>query len=62
MAQDITQRHFRRNFKKEPSMTPRERASRAVRRTGPDRVPDCARFTSPMMSPPFVIDNSKVWS
>jgi len=30
-------------------MTPRERVIRAIRRTGPDRVPTCARFTPSMM-------------
>ena len=30
-------------------MTPRQRVIRALRRTGPDKVPTCARFTPPMM-------------
>ena len=49
MATEFDQKRFPRKHKEEPSMTPRERVIRAVRRTGPDRVPTCARFTPPMM-------------
>ena len=43
-----TKRHPRKN-QKEPCMTPRERVIRALRRTGPDKIPTCARFTPSMM-------------
>lgn len=33
----------------QPSMTPKERVIRALRRKGPDKVPTCARFTPWMM-------------
>ena len=49
MTTEITQKRFPRKHSKEFSMTPRERVIRALRRTGPDRVPACARFTPAMM-------------
>ena len=48
-APDHKGKRLRFASQKKASMSPRERIIRALRRTGPDRVPTCARFTPAMM-------------
>jgi len=49
MTEKTRQKRHEYKSGKSPKMPPRERVIRAIRRTGPDRVPTCARFTPPMM-------------
>ena len=49
MTEKARQKHHEYKSGKSPKMSPRERVIRAIRRTGPDRVPTCARFTPTMM-------------